>query len=171
MVKQDFSFSIELNEVPDTKESLLNTVEYNYNNYNSPLNHLVRVKDSAWDGHVINDHPERSYYDEEFNKKNILSILNRPLAIFDDKDFSQDFLRLNYVGMALIQNNGKLQAKPVKIITEALGDNILDYKDVSSWPKEDFVTAIVQSNMSDNFIDRRVHYVRSVDTGFKFEEQ
>jgi len=127
----------------------------------SPLGHRVVLKESTWSQHVIKDHPDRFFYEIESNFSQIVGVLSEPTIIADDKDFAPENVRLNYLGNVLILNNGKMTLKDVKIVTEVAADLKVDFKDPSSWTQQEMVTCIVQSNNKEDFLDRRLHYVRN----------
>lgn len=127
----------------------------------SPLGHRVVLKESTWTHHVIKDHPDRFFYEVESNFSQIVGVLSTPTIIVEDKDFSPENVRLNYLGNVLIKNNGKLTLKDVKIVTEVTTDFKVDFKEPSSWVQQEMVTCIVQSNNREDFSDRRLHYVRN----------
>ncbi|STR02384.1 Uncharacterised protein [Enterococcus casseliflavus] len=105
------------------------------------------MKESTWTEHVINDHPDRSFYNDEFNFGQILSVITTPTIIVEDKDFSEENVRINYFGSAMIKNNGQFKMKSVKIVTEVYESEIsFNIKDGSTWNYQEMVTCFVQSN-------------------------
>lgn len=141
-----------------TKSSMNNQLKFETK---SPLGHRVVLKESTWTQHVIKDHPDRFFYEIESNFSQIVGVLSEPTIIADDKDFSPENVRLNYLGNVLINNNGKLTLKDVKIVTEVTTDVKVDFKNPSTWTYQEMVTCIVQTKNKEDFSDRRLHYVRN----------
>lgn len=128
----------------------------------NPLGHRVVLKESTWTEHVINEHPDRSFYNDEFNFGQILSVITTPTIIVEDKDFSEENVRINYFGSAMIKNNGQFKMKSVKIVTEVYESEIsFNIKDGSTWNYQEMVTCFVQSTMNEDLNDRGVHYVQN----------
>jgi len=150
----------------------IETVNINFNNKPAidhfkfetinPLGHRVVLKESTWNEHVIKDHPDRIFYNDEFNFGQIVSVIATPTLIVEDKDFSDSNVRLNYLGSAMIKNNGQFKMKSVKIVTEVNNPEIsIDIKDRSTWNYQEMVTCFVQSTVSEDFMSREVHYVQN----------
>lgn len=135
----------------------------------NPFGNKVTMEEGTWRYHVIGTHPERNFYSDEFNFNQILGSISKPKIIVADKDFSKDFLRLNYFSPILVRHDGKIKLKTVKIVTEADGsivENLDDSEDISTWNYENFVTAIVQTKVDDDFSERRIYYVQNCGNGY-----